>query len=163
MNRAKQPLSGIAKPPAKPTSTLWGGFCATRAAAATFYASVGTTMVGGTGTTTGSTTTGMFSICLPRSQLSPFLPHFGGGVFLNFPNQPPNILPISSKGSDKDMYFLSSNDPASQIIISKTFTVSIFLIANLMHGDLLSFGKNTAVLTASIASTNKSSIFTANE
>lgn len=75
------------------------------------------------------------------------------------PFQPPSILPISSKGSDKWMYFLLSNDFVSQRIRIKTLIVSSLRIASLTQGCFSLLSKNVAIEMASIISINKLSIF----
>ncbi len=50
------------------------------------------------------------------------------------PFQPPSILPISSRGKDRAIYFLLSSDLVSQSTKSNILSVSVFLIANLTQG-----------------------------
>ena len=55
--------------------------------------------------------------------------HPGEFCLLSCPSQPPNIFPISSRGLDKAIYFLSSNDSVSHKIIKNTLSVSSFRMA----------------------------------
>ena len=65
-----------------------------------------------------------------RSRNSPsFLSYPGEFCFCSCPFQPPNILPISSKGSESAIYFALSIDFASHRIINSIFEVSILRIA----------------------------------
>lgn len=75
------------------------------------------------------------------------------------PLQPPSILPISSIFVEMKIYFLSFNESTSQRIRRKTAMVFTFLIANLIHGNFSSFGKNPAMAKASIVSENRLSTF----
>ncbi len=138
-------------------------------ATSTSATSTGTVMHG-TGATTGSTTTSM-TTTRPLAPETLFISlslcagefYFFCIALLIWPLHPPNIFPTSSILIDKSIYFFSSSDLISHKILSITFTVSIFRIANLTHGNFSSFCKKVAIETASTASTNKESIFTPNE
>ncbi len=54
---------------------------------------------------------------------------------------------------------MSLNDFVFHNTPSITFTVSVFRMANLIHGNFSSFERNVAIETASIDSTNNASIF----
>ena len=143
----------------------WNGwhaihFCATRTATVTCCTSTGT-MASGTGTSTGSTMTGMRTTFLPFSQISHFSSAFMAGefCFVSWPFHPPSILPISSSGVDRIIYFLSSMELFSQRTMSNILSVSSFRIASLIHSCFSSLDKKLAIATASIISTNKLSIF----
>lgn len=118
------------------------------------------TMASGTGTTTGLTMIGMPTILPLFSQLFSFLSHYvlGEFCFVSCPFQPPSILPTSSSGAERAIYFLSSSDFVSHKIISKIFTVSVFLIASRTYGCFSSRFRNPASEIDSIISINKISI-----
>lgn len=84
---------------------------------------------------------------------------FGEFCFISCPFQPPSILPISSNGLDKCIYFLSSSDFVSQSIIKSIFIVSNFCIASRTQGCFSVLSKKVAMDMASIISINKLSIF----
>jgi hypothetical protein len=79
--------------------------------------------------------------------------------FTSCPFQPPSILPISSNGTDRAIYFLSSNDFVSHKTIKSILRVSVFLIANLIQGCFSSRERKVAIAIASIISTKIVSIF----
>lgn len=85
-------------------------------------------------------------------------PLFGRVFFFSCPCQPPSMRPISSVFTERARYFLVSSDLLSQRIISRTFRVSIFLIANLIYGSFSSGERKTAVVTYSRVSTKSVSI-----
>lgn len=87
----------------------------------------------------------------------------GEFCFVSWPFQPPSILPISFKGTDRTTYFLLSRDLVSHKANIKTMRVFNFLIASLTHGCFSSLFKKPAIETDSIISTNSSSIFWPNE
>ena len=76
-----------------------------------------------------------------------------------WPFQPPSILPISSILSESAIYLLSFSDLVSHKTISKTFNVSVFLIANLTQGCFSSLLRKLAMAIPSIISINRLSIF----
>lgn len=78
--------------------------------------------------------------------------------FINCPFQPPNILPISSRRIDTEIYFLSSIDFVSHNTININFKVSNFFIECFTHGSFSDFGKKLATDIASIVSINSRSI-----
>ena len=139
-------------------------------ATATSCACTGMT-VSGTGTTTGSTTISMPTICLLFWLLSSFLSRFYGRVlflvssrsFKILPFHPPSILPNFSISNERAIYFLLSRDLVSQSTISKTLSVSVFRMANLTQGCFSPTGKYPAMAIPSIISTNNESILTPNE
>lgn len=90
-----------------------------------------------------------------------FSPNFVLGEFcFNIcPLQPPSILPISSSGKDRAIYFLLSKDLVSHKIIKRTLAVSTFRMANRTHGCFSSLARKLAAAMASIASINSVSIF----
>ena len=95
-----------------------------------------------------------------REQLSHFSPVLVMGEFCFWicPLHPPRFFPISSNGIDKFIYLLSSIDFVSHKIINKTFCVSNFRIASLIHGNFSSLDRKLATDMASILSINKVSI-----
>lgn len=117
-------------------------------------------------TTTGTTMAALRS--LPRNSLH-FSPCFSGEFcfsskyFKTCPFQPPSILPTSSIFKERAIYFLSSKDFVSQSTINNTFTVSVFLIANLIQGCFSPLLKKLATAIPSIISTNRLSILTPRE
>ena len=78
--------------------------------------------------------------------------------FVSCPFHPPSIFPMSSKGKERAIYFLFSNDFVSQRTSSKILTVSNFLIANRTYGCFSLGDRKLAIETASMISTNKVSI-----
>jgi len=98
-----------------------------------------------------------------RNSLHFSLVQTGEFSFTNLLCHPPKSLPKFSIFSDKAINFLLSRLFISQRTISNTFKVSVFRIANFTQGNFFSFGKNPAVETASIISTNNLSIFAPSE
>lgn len=83
---------------------------------------------------------------------------FSPRYFRVCPYHPPSILPASSIADDSVRYFLSSIEPVSHKIISRTFAVSVLRVAKRIHGNFSSFDRNIAVTADSIASTNNLSM-----
>lgn len=114
-----------------------------------------------TGTTTGSTTTGIVRIRLLPSQIFLFLSHIyllGEFCFISCPRQPPSILPTSWSFFDKAIYFLLSSDCVSQRMSERILIVSSFLMASWTYGSFLSFERKAALAIASIVSIKSESI-----
>ena len=89
-------------------------------------------------------------------------PSFGlegaGFCFRSWPFQPPSILPTSSTFKERAMYFLLSKDLVSQRTIKSIFNASSFRMASRTRGCFSGLGRKPARETASITSTNKTSI-----
>ena len=120
------------------------------------------TMASWTGTTTGSTTTGIVRIRLLPSQIFLFLSHnylLGEFYFVSWPFHPPSILPISFKGKDRAVYFLLSKLLVSHITSNKILMVSTFRIASRSQGCFSALPKKLAIATASMVSIKSESTF----
>ena len=91
-------------------------------------------------------------VSVPRKSLHFSLPAGGEFCLISWPFQPPSILPISSRGKDRAMYFLLSSDLVSQVIKSSIFIRSNFRTALMTYGSVSSLGKKFAVVAASINS-----------
>lgn len=88
-----------------------------------------------------------------------YFPAAVGGVFSDLdrrdPIQPPSIRPISSKCSERIMYFLLSTDFISQEICKKNFNSSSLAFAFLKKGNFCSRVSRLAMKIFSVVSTNR--------
>ncbi len=73
------------------------------------------------------------------------------------PFHPPSILPTSSSGIERAMYFFVSSDLVSQRMSKNIFSVSSLRIARRTHGCFSVFERKLALATASINATNSAS------
>ena len=116
-----------------------------------------------TGTT--STTIGTTTTRLSAMQLAHFSPTFlvGEFCFESCPDQPPRFRPISSSLIERSIYFLSSSDFDSHIIMTSSFKASSLRIASFTYGCFSCGKRKLAAAMASIISTNNESILAPNE